>query len=281
VIVLSYVQLKPLLKARRLDETPKTTTQITPDLGLTTVVAALDDVGIYFPTGEYLTWEDAESIVESENGCFALEDGTIRKIQVFSETTNRQCVLMPTSGAPTLLIAGFPMHRIKGIDPYADTLNKIKAAHPSGQVLDTSMGLGYTAMRAARMADHVITIELDPAVVEIASQNPWSSELFSSPKIERRVGDSFDEVETFDDETFTCVIHDPPTIQLAGDMYSGEFYRSLYRVIQPRGRLFHYIGDLGSPSVSRVARGVIERLKAAGFQAVKKHPDAYGVVAQK
>ena len=281
MIVLSYVQLKPLLKARRFDTTPSTTTQITPDLGLTTVVAALDDEGIHFPTGERLTWEDAEAIAESETGCFALEDGTIRKIQVFSETTNRQCVLMPTSGAPTLLIAGFPMHRIKGIDPYADTLNKIKAARPSGQVLDTSMGLGYTAIRAARTSDYVITIELDPAVVEIASQNPWSSELFSNPKIERRIGDSFDEVETFDDETFTCVIHDPPTIQLAGDMYSGEFYRSLYRVIQPRGRLFHYIGDLGSPSVSRVARGVIERLKTVGFQSIKKHPDAYGVVALK
>ena len=62
---------------------------------------------------------------------------------------------MPTSGAPTLLIAGFPMHRIKNIDPHRDTLNKIKAARPSGQVLDTSMGLGYTAIQAARTSDHV------------------------------------------------------------------------------------------------------------------------------
>lgn len=281
MIVISHVQLKPLLKARRLDETPKTSTLITPDLGLTTVEAALDEAGIHFPTGESLTWAEAAEIADSETGCFVLEDGDIRKIQVFSETTNRQCVLMPTSGAPTLLIAGFPMHRIKNIDPHMDTLNKIRAARPTGQVLDTSMGLGYTAIQAARTADHVITIELDPAVVEIASQNPWSRELFTNPKIERRVGDSYDEVETFDDETFTCVIHDPPTIQLAGDMYSGEFYRSLYRIIQPRGRLFHYIGDLNSPSVSRVVRGVIDRLKAAGFQTIKKHPDAYGVVAQK
>lgn len=281
MIVISHIQLKPLLKARRLDETPKTSTLITPDLGLTTVEAALDEAGIHFPTGESLTWADTAEIADSETGCFVLEPDGIRKIQVFSETTNRQCVLMPTSGAPTLLIAGFPMHRIKNIDPHMDTLNKIRAARPTGQVLDTSMGLGYTAIQAARTADHVITIELDPAVVEVASQNPWSRELFSNPKIERRVGDSYDEVETFDDETFTCVIHDPPTIQLAGDMYSGEFYRSLYRIIQPRGRLFHYIGDLNSPSVSRVVRGVIDRLKAAGFQSIKKHPDAYGVVAQK
>jgi predicted methyltransferase len=118
-------------------------------------------------------------------------------------------------------------------------------------------------------------------VVEIAQQNPWSRELFTSPKIERRIGDSYEEVETFDDETFSCIIHDPPTIQLAGDLYSGEFYRRMHRILKPRGRLFHYIGDLDSPSVSRIVRGVIERLYAAGFKDVKKRPEAYGVSAQK
>jgi predicted methyltransferase len=282
VIILSHVQLAPLLKARRFQgETPLTSASLSPDLGLTAVEVALDEQGIRFPTGESLTWDEASEIAESENGCFALEPDGLRKIQVFSETTNRQVVLMPTSGAPTMLIAGFPMHRIKNIDPYQDTVNKIKAARPTGRVLDTSMGLGYTAIQASHSADHVTTIELDPAVVEVASQNPWSRELFTSPKIERLVGDSYDEVENFDDESFSCVIHDPPTIQLAGDLYSGEFYRSLYRILKPRGRLFHYIGDLDSPSVSRVVRGVIERLHASGFQSVKKHPEAYGVLAQK
>ncbi len=277
MIVLSYVQVKPLLKRR--GKEPAAT--ISPDLGLSTTEAVLDDAGILFPGDARLSWGDAERIAESENGCFALEDGEIRKIQTFSEATNRQIVLMPTTGAPTMLIAGFPMHRIKGIDPHQDTLNKIKAARPAGQVLDTSMGLGYTAIQAAHTAERVVTIELDPAVVEIARQNPWSRELFSSPRIERRVGDSFEEVEAFDDETFSVVIHDPPTIQLAGDLYSGEFYHSLYRILKPRGRLFHYIGDLHSPSVSRIVRGVIERLGEAGFKSVRKQPEAYGVVAQK
>ncbi|MFN8452229.1 MAG: methyltransferase domain-containing protein, partial [Anaerolineae bacterium] len=185
------------------------------------------------------------------------------------------------SGAPTLLIAGFPMHRIKNTDPHRDTLSKIKAARPVGQVLDTSMGLGYTAIQAARTSDHVVTIELDPAVVEIARQNPWSRELFANPRIEQRLGDSAELIETFADESFSCIIHDPPTIQLAGDMYSGVYYRALYRILKPRGRLFHYIGDLDSPSVSRIVRGVVERLGAAGFRDVKRRPEAFGVVAQK
>jgi uncharacterized protein len=276
VIVLSHYQVKPL----RAGDAP-TRASVSPDLGLTTVEVRLDEAGILFPPGERLTWADAARIVEADTNCFALEAGAIRKIQAFSETTNRACVLMPTSGAPTFLLAGFPMHRIKNIDPTQDTLKKIKAARPQGVVLDTSMGLGYTAIQAARTANQVITLELDPAVVEIAQQNPWSRELFTNPKIEHRIADSFEEIETFADGTFNCIIHDPPTIQLAGDLYSGEFYANLYRRLRPRGRLFHYVGDLDSPSVRRIVKGVIERLYAVGFQNVKRHPEAFGVVAFK
>ncbi len=283
MIVLSHFQVAPLLKARG----TQTAARLSPDLGLTTVDVSLDDAGVVFPGGERLSWDDAKEIAESETSCFALpekslgQDGAIRKIQEFSRATNRHCALMPTSGAPTLLIAGFPMHRIKNTDPYRDTLSKIKAARPAGQVLDTSMGLGYTAIQAARTSDHVVTIELDPAVVEIARQNPWSRELFDNPRIERRVGDSAEAVETFADEAFSVVIHDPPTIQLAGDLYSGAFYRELYRVLKPRGRLFHYIGDLESASVSRIVKGVVERLYTAGFREVKRRPEAFGVLARK
>lgn len=277
MIVLSHYQIKPLLRLRG----TQATVSVSPDLGLTTVEVALDDAGVSFPGGERLAWDDAARILDAETSCFVLEDSAIRKIQVFSQATNRHCSLMPTSGAPTLLIAGFPMHRIKNTDPHRDTLSKIKAARPTGQVLDTSMGLGYTAIQAARASDHVVTIELDPAVVEIARQNPWSRELFANPRIEQRLGDSAELIETFADESFSCIIHDPPTIQLAGDLYSGAFYRALYRVLKPRGRLFHYIGDLDSPSVSRIVRGVVERLGAAGFRDVKRRPEAFGIVAQK
>ena len=81
--------------------------------------------------------------------------------------------LMPTEGAPTLLVWGIPMHRIKGTNPQRDTLTKIQAIAPvAGRVLDTCTGLGYTAIEAARTAEQVVTIELDPTVLEVARLQP-------------------------------------------------------------------------------------------------------------
>lgn len=278
MIVLSHLQISPLL---RKDAARHGEIFISPNLGLTQVSVSLTAEGILFPNAEQLNWRDAETIADSDNACFALENGAIRKIQAFSDVTNRHCSLMPTTGAPTILIAGFPMHRIKDTDPQRDTVEKIKAARPTGRVLDTSMGLGYTAIHAARTASHVTTIELDPAVVQIAQQNPWSQDLFNNPHIDRLVGDSFDYVEEFAEASFNCIIHDPPTMQLAGDLYSGDYYRELARILTAHGRLFHYIGDLKSPFGARIARGVVERLKAVGFARVTPVLDAFGVIASK
>lgn len=173
------------------------------------------------------------------------------------------------------------MHRIKNTDPMQDTRAKIRAADPRGALLDTSMGLGYTAIELAKRAQRVITLELDPAVVEVAGRNPWSRELFTRPNLERRLGDSIELIDDFDDELFDRILHDPPTLALAGDLYSGAYYRELYRLLKRGGRLFHYIGDLASPSGQRTSRGVIERLGAAGFRNVTKRPEAFGVIGFK
>ena len=72
-----------------------------------------------------------------------IEKSIPRKIQFFSEQTNQLYSLMPTERAPTMLISGIPMHRIKNTDPHADTLEKIKTIAPiTGHVLDTATGLG-------------------------------------------------------------------------------------------------------------------------------------------
>ncbi len=279
MIVLSHFQIAPLLRARA---SGQSSILISPDLGLTQVEATIEAGDAVFPSGERLLWESADKILNSPNNCFALESDGIRSIQAFSEHTSRAHSLMPTAGAPTLLIAGFPMHRIKGTDPHRDTLSKIKAIAPVvGHALDTTTGLGYTAIEASKTADHVTTIELDPTTLEIARQNPWSQALFDNPKITQIVGDSFDEIANFPDAHFSRILHDPPTFALAGDLYSGEFYRQLYRVLKRNGRLFHYIGDLESKSGSGVVRGVVRRLGEAGFTRIDRRPEAFGVVAYK
>jgi predicted methyltransferase len=278
-IVLSYIQLEPMLKVK---QQGNSSVEISPDLGLSTVTVALAPDGIIFPNGERLDWLSIEKISKSEVNCFVLEDNAIRAIQVFSDYTNRLCSLMPTRGAPSMLIAGFVMHRIKDIDPIQDTLRKIAAISPIvGRVLDTATGLGYTAIEAAKTADEVVTIELDPGVQEIARLNPWSQELFHNPKIQQKKGDACEVVQTFEDNSFSRIIHDPPTFSLAGELYSGVFYQQLFRLLKRGGRLYHYIGDPNSKASGGVTKGVLKRLQEAGFTRVVRKPEAYGVVAYK
>lgn len=278
-IVLSYIQAEGILKARKAGETLVT---VSLDLGLTTAEVAIGPTVVRFPNDQVLTWKGLEMIGASGRSCFVIEDNAPHKIRVFSEAANRLYSLMPTEGAPTMLVSGVSMHRVKGIDPYRDTLQKIKTIAPVlGRVLDTATGLGYTAIEAARTAEHVITVEIEPAVLEVARLNPWSQALFENPKITQLVGDTVEEVEKFEDGTFARIIHDPPAFSLAGDLYSGVFYRCLFRVLRRGGRLFHYIGNLESKSGRAVARGAMRRLREAGFSRVVRRPEAFGLVACK
>ncbi len=275
-IVLSRYQAAPLLALRG----ATATAEASPDLGLTSVGVRLTEDGVIFPGGEVVGWGNLERIAASENGCFRLEPDGIDDIRVFSETTGWVRSLMPTAGAPTMLVSGIPMHRIKGIDPLADTARKIAAVAPvTGVVLDTATGLGYTAIAAARTAERVVTIELDLAAIEVARQNPWSCELFENPRIEQVIGDAFEMVRDLPDREYSRVIHDPPAMSLGGELYSRDFYRQLRRVVRPNGRVFHYIGDPESASGRNITRGVVQRLGEAGFRRIVRRPEAFGVVA--
>ena len=278
-IVLSHWQVSPILHAR---EGGKQEVSTLLDLGLTRAEVLLEADRVVFSDAEWLSWDSLEEISESDTGCYLVEGHRAYKIQQFSEFLGRAYSLMPTEGAPTLLISGIPMHRVKGTDPHRDTLTKIRAIAPVvGRVLDTCTGLGYTAIEAAKTAEQVVTIELDPTVLEVARLNPWSRALFEHPRIEQVVGDAFDAIQDFEDESFTRIIHDPPMFSLAGDLYSGEFYRDLYRVMRRKGRLFHYVGDLSSRSGRNVVKGVQRRLEEAGFSRIARKPRAFGVVAYK
>ena len=279
LIVLSHVQTRALLAAHTKGETNVTTSL---DLNLTTRHVELSAEGVHFAHGERLAWEDIAFINEDENSCFQITPTSIDKIQTFSAENNRHYTLYPTARAPTLLISGIPMHRIKESDPHRDTLAKVKTVSPLvGQVLDTATGLGYTAIEAAKTADHVVTVEFDPAVLDVARLNPWSRALFDNPKIEQRIGDSDDVIRTFAANSFERILHDPPMFGLAGHLYSAEFYHELFRALKPRGRLFHYIANPDSKQGATITRGVIRRLEEVGFAKVVKRPEAFGVVTAK
>jgi predicted methyltransferase len=278
LVVLSHVQARPLLAARRGQQSAAIASL---DLGRSQVEVALTAQGIILPGDGELDWPTLERIAASESKCFVVEGGSAREIQVFSEQTNWLRTLYPTAGAPTMLVSGIPMHRIKDTDPHEDTMTKIAALRPiTGRVLDTATGLGYTAIAAAQTAAEVVTIELDPAALAVARLNPWSRELFEQPRIHQIVGDVSEVLPTLPDDSFTCILHDPPMLALAGELYATTFYRQLYRVLARNGRLFHYIGDPGSKSGQRTTTGVIRRLHEAGFARVVSRPEAFGVLAR-
>lgn len=252
------------------------------DLGLSQQEVWLDPVGIGTDNQPLLAWEQLQTIVDSENGCFRVLNGIIEEIRSYSESTRRTFSLLSTAEAPALLISGFTMHRFKDISPRRAALEMIKAAAPiHGRVLDTATGLGYTAIAAAQSAAAVITIELDPGSQEMARANPWSQELFNHPGISRIAGDSSEEIAKFPDEYFSIIIHDPPSMSLAGDLYAGTFYRQAWRVLASNGRMFHYLGDPNSALGGRVTKGVVKRLQSAGFRRIIPKPIAYGVLACK
>lgn len=276
LIVLSHFQASELLGFRG-----ELQAEVSLDLGLSRDVVTLDADGVGFE-GRRLSWEQLEKIRKSERKCFRWEGDDLHEIRILSEETSWVRSLAPTLGAPTMLVSGFPMHRIKDTDPWRDTEAKIRACGKiHGRVLDTATGLGYTAILAGRKASSVVTVDIDPAGIAIARQNPWSQELFENSVIEQKIGDVVELIGEFSMGEFSLVIHDPPTVQFAGEMYSEAFYRGVFRVLSRSGKFFHYIGDPNSGLGSRMTEGVMKRLKSAGFRTVTRHPEAFGVLAEK
>lgn len=277
--VLSRFQATGLLQAR---ESGRQTAETSLDLGLSRQEVRLDAFGIHASGRPLLDWPQLQAIARSENGCFRVQNGGCEEIRGFSESTQRAYRLFPTAEAPGLLIAGFTMHRFKDISPRRAALEMVRAAAPvRGRVLDTATGLGYTAIAAAKSAAAVVTIELDPGSLAMARVNPWSQELFHHPAITCIGGDSSEEIAKYPDGHFSVIIHDPPSMSLAGDLYAEAFYRQAWRVLSGNGRMFHYLGDPHSALGGRVTKGVINRLRAAGFQRIVPKPSAHGVLACK
>jgi uncharacterized protein len=252
------------------------------DLGFSEQEVRLDPVGIGAGDRPLLDWAQVKAIADSENGCFRVLNNGCDVIRGYSESTRRTFSLFATAEAPALLISGFTMHRVKDISPRRAALEMVRAAAPiRGRVLDTATGLGYTAIAAAQAAAAVVTIELDPGSLAMARENPWSQELFKNPRIRSIAGDSSEEIGKFPDKYFSVIIHDPPSISLAGDLYGEAFYRQAWRVLADDGRMFHYLGDPGSALGKRVNKGVVRRLQTAGFGRIVPKPFAFGVLACK
>lgn len=185
----SHHEIKPILKS----EFPNVLISSI-DLGFSQCEVVLNSDGLSQNGHLLATWGEMQKIATTENSCFALyNDGSKPwQISTLSKNTGYPASLCPPldkSGPPTLVLGGFTMHRISGekINPMVDTDAKVatirSALLDSKNVLDTCMGLGYTAIEAAkcvRSGGTVTTIEHDEASLEMCTYNPWSAKLFDN-----------------------------------------------------------------------------------------------------
>jgi predicted methyltransferase len=137
-VILSHFQAEKLLETWKAGSTDG---NLSLDLGISTLPVKLNEYGVNLKPDLALDWEIVHSIAGSPSSCFVIQDGEATAIQFYSEATGRVYSLYPTAGAPSMLVSGIPMHRIKDTDPHHDTLEKISAIRPMvGQVLDTATG---------------------------------------------------------------------------------------------------------------------------------------------
>ena len=94
-------------------------------------------------------------------------------------------------------------------------------------------------------------------------------------------GDVCDLIKYFPSSSLDLVIHDPPARALCeSDLYGLVFYQELFRALKkPNGCLFHYIGNPASKESGRLYKGIISRLKEAGFRSVDMASEAFGLIA--
>ncbi len=263
--ILDCVAAKAILEARARGLSQ---VEVSLDLGKTRTSILLQEEGAVL-RGQVIPMEWLEEIASDEEGLYLLEAGVLKKAAFSREGHFYKLRRAPQGGAPTLEIDGIHMHRIKELSPWQDSLLKVKAAKvkPGSKVLDTCTGLGYTAILSLKLGAHeVTTIEVNPAVLEMASYNPWSCPL-EDQRITILLGNAAEVVTNLPSNEYSNIIHDPPRFSLAGELYSLRFYKELYRVLTPGGVLFHYTGAPGMRRGKDVAKGVAQRLREAGFEA--------------
>ncbi|MBD3263621.1 MAG: SAM-dependent methyltransferase [Candidatus Omnitrophica bacterium] len=208
-----------------------------------------------------------------------LDEKGVEKISFFSQSTNRFYKLVPTPDWPTLSIGSVPMHRLGS--PLKDTQKKIEVLKPRGYCMDTCMGMGYTALLSAEKAKRVITFEKDENVLLLARLNPFSEKIFRKKNISVRKEDVSRGILRIKSNYFDCVLHDPPTLKLAGDLYSDRFYLQIHRVLKKRGRFFHYTPLYKVKQGFNFPAKIMGRLKKIGFRNPAYTYEAGGIICSK
>ena len=257
--------------------------EITLDLGLSSSQVRLENDHAIIQ-GNVVKNDQLREIADNDDFVYVVENNLLRRVAFFSKGKFYKLKAVGENVSPTLEISGIHMHRIEGITPWEDSIQKVKSIKVSygERVLDICTGLGYTAILSTKYgAREVITIEKDENVLKIAEYNPWSRDLENEQKIQIILGDATKVIQELEQNYFDKVIHDPPRFALAGELYSLSFYKEVFRVLRKKGKMFHYTGSPGERFRRKeIVKGVARRLREAGFRVVIRR-DLQGVIAIK
>lgn len=250
------------------------------DLGLTKTEIKIERDTIFLNDKPLVSLNKLNKVLEKKDTIFFLKDDEIFMAAISDVHYYK---LVNTSDAPTIEIDGIRMHRTKGTTPTKDAILKLKfLGVDKGKILDTCTGLGYTAIESLKnKSELVITIEKDFNVIRIAQLNPWSRNLFDQ-KIHNILGDSYQIVNFLPKNFFDYIIHDPPRLSFAGNLYSEVFYEKMYSILNFGGKLLHYTGEPGS-KYRRIdlQKGVQNRLKSVGFKKINYYPEIMSIICEK
>jgi hypothetical protein len=247
----------------------KTSVHISLDLGLMMQDLVLEHGLVLAPSGEELSMP---ALKKDEKICFFWQDNEFKRIRFMGEETGMIYELVETAGRPMLKVSATPFHKW-------DFIKRIEADGPTGMVLDAGTGLGYTAIAAARTAKHVITVEVDPHVLQVQELNPWSRPLIA-PNIEQVHDDIAVYIRKFPPAAFDTVILDGGTPRSSGEFFSQSQYNQVRRVLKKSGKLYHYLPDKGVTKGRDFPAEVIKRLKKAGFKEVQRFKEENYVIAK-
>ncbi len=268
--------------AERLLDAPDGPLTVSLDLGRTASTVQVHGERLFLPRGEHVPRAELRDAFSEPEDCVRLDQGRCRKVYHYDQTKCSYYKLFQPfqDMAPTIVINGMTMHAIVRTDPWSDVRDKVACVpEQAGECLDTCCGLGYSAQLLAAVYDRVVTTEADANVLDVASVNPWSEGLFHTPNVEVRLQDVRYLLAEAEQERFACIFHDPPTVHLAGELYSEVLYRRFRQVLRWGGFLYHYVGAPGGRRGGDYTRGVMRRLQEAGFRDVKR--TVGGVCARK
>jgi len=255
---------------------------ITLDLGITTKCIELRDKSLVINNCE-ISIDELKNLKDNLIYELSISDCRFRALAIYTKEKFYKLKPVGEREAPTIEISGIQMHRTVGITPWRDAEIKVRSVGNmrGKRILEIGTGLGYTASWVLKLgAREIITIEADRNVLLLAQHNPWSKTL-EDKRIEIYLANAVELLPQIPSNSFDIIIHDPPRINIAGELYSYEFYKELHRVLKPSGRIFHYTGIPGKHSNISYLKGIKERLLKAGFENIKWVEKAQGFKAIK